>query len=210
MNMDSLYKWYIGVFVSQDIVLFVLAPRRSAEVPGKVLFNLNATQLKLLNTTPFDGEKKILSSDRFSAYKLLKRLGLVELAFCWAHQRRDFIKLKTKYPSLQPWADEWIERIAYLYHINNERIEYSPQEPAFEAYQLQLQQAVSHIHSLLYENYDHPKQIALMQSMQEHWKGLTLFVQHPEIPIDNNLALSTGIYNPQDLRETLVISGVPA
>ena len=55
------YKWYIGVFVSQDIVLFVLAPGRSAEVPGKVLFNLNATQLKLLNTTPFDGEIIILS-----------------------------------------------------------------------------------------------------------------------------------------------------
>jgi len=27
-----------------------------------------------------------------------------------------------------------------------------------------------------------------MNSMKEHWEGLTLFVDNPEIPIDNNLA----------------------
>jgi len=31
-----------------------------------------------------------------------------------------------------------------------------------------------------------PKKI--MKSMKEHWKGLTLFVDNPEIPMDNNLA----------------------
>ena len=27
-----------------------------------------------------------------------------------------------------------------------------------------------------------------MQSMQEHWKGLTLFVEHSDVPMDNNEA----------------------
>jgi len=34
----------------------------------------------------------------------------------------------------------------------------------------------------------HPPQTAIMNSMKEDWKGLTLFVDNPEITIDNNLA----------------------
>ncbi len=29
-----------------------------------------------------------------------------------------------------------------------------------------------------------------MNSMKEHWDGLTLFVEYPELPMDNNLMLS--------------------
>ncbi len=46
------------------------------------------------------------SREKFSSYKMLKRLGLVELTFCWAHQRREFIDLKTKYPELSNWAGQ--------------------------------------------------------------------------------------------------------
>jgi hypothetical protein len=32
--------------------------------------------------------------------------------------------------------------------------------------------------------------------MLKHWKGLTLFLEVPKAPLDNNLCLSSGIYNP--------------
>ena len=30
------------------------------------------------------------------------------LAFCWAHQRRDFLNIANSYPELEGWAFEWI------------------------------------------------------------------------------------------------------
>jgi len=133
-------------------------------------------------------EKKIMNVDKFSSYNMLKGLGLVELAFCWAHQRREFIDLKTKYPELSSWAEEWIERIANLYHINNERIKYSPEDSLFREYDQKLREKSNEIYSLINMEYSHPAQTAIMNSMKEHWKGLTLFVDNPEIPMDNNLA----------------------
>jgi transposase len=35
------------------------------------------------------------------------------------------------------------------------------------------------------------KQHKVLQSLLDHWSGLTLFVEHPEIPMDNNLAENT-------------------
>lgn len=31
-------------------------------------------------------------------------------------------------------------------------------------------------------------QIEIIESMKKHWEGLTLFIEMPEIPMDNNLA----------------------
>jgi transposase len=38
------------------------------------------------------------------------------------------------------------------------------------------------------KEYKHQGQIEVINSMKEHWTGLTLFVEHPEIPMDNNLS----------------------
>jgi transposase len=34
----------------------------------------------------------------------------------------------------------------------------------------------------------HPAQRKALESLREHWKGLTIFVDHPDIPMDNNEA----------------------
>jgi len=113
---------------------------------------------------------------------------LLELAFCWAHQRREFIDLKTKYPELSNWAKEWLERIGSLYYINNERIKYNQQDSLFREYDQKLREKLDEVSSLINREYSHPAQTAIMNSMKEHWEGLTLFVDNPEILIDNNLA----------------------
>jgi len=183
------YNWFMWVFISKDIVLFVLQPTRSAKVPLKSLFNLKPEEIKMIKGAIVNPkEKKIMNVDKFSSYKMLERLGLVELAFCWAHQRREFIELKTKYPELSGWAEEWIERIGSLYHINNERIKYNRQDSLFREYDQKLREKLDEVYSLINREYSHPAQAAIMNSMKEHWKGLTLFVDSPEIPMDNNLA----------------------
>ena len=34
----------------------------------------------------------------------------------------------------------------------------------------------------------HPARQKVLTSLQEHWEGLTVFVEHPEVPLDNNKA----------------------
>jgi transposase len=57
--------------------------------------------------------------DRFKAYAFLKEL--LQLAYCWAHVRRDFLHLRLGGPEEEAWADGWIERSASLYEINHQR-----------------------------------------------------------------------------------------
>ena len=106
-------------------MLFVLHPTRSAKVPFKTLFDIDPEEIKMIKANL--KERKVMSVDKFSSCKMLERLGLVKLAFCWAHQRREFLKAGIKYPELTSWVKEWVKRIGKLYHINNERIKYSPE-----------------------------------------------------------------------------------
>jgi transposase len=77
-------------------------------------------------------------------------------------------------------------RIANLYRINKERVKFPKGEAAFEEYNEELIERIEEIHSEINKEYDNPIQSKLMKSMKEHWEGLTLFVEHPEIPMDNN------------------------
>ncbi|MEM4326322.1 MAG: IS66 family transposase [Candidatus Pacearchaeota archaeon] len=183
------YKWFIWVFISKDIVLFVLHPTRSSKVPYKVLFNIDIDEIKKIDKNLLNAKAmKWLNVDKFSSYKALKNTGFVELIYCWSHQRREFIDTGTKYPELSDWVEEWVKRIGMLYHINNERIEYKPEDSLFKTHDNKLRGKIDEIWSLINMEYTHPAQIAIMNSMKEHWKGLTLFIDHPEFPMDNNYA----------------------
>ena len=91
----------------------------------------------------------VIVCDRYSAYKRLARLlgGLVTLAWCWSHQRRDFIECAAGQVSLTQWCGGWIERIASIYRLNDARLEhYDPglkrQTPEFDAAQGALNEAL--------------------------------------------------------------------
>ncbi len=124
---------YVG-FKSEDVAIFVLDGTRSASVPAKTLLGItDIVQLKEPVEIP-EGKLKILNVDRYSAYKMLAGLGLVLLAYCWAHVRRDFTDIKKKYPEehgLLRWAEEWLLKIAELYKINNQRVTHPPGSDMF-------------------------------------------------------------------------------
>jgi transposase len=178
-------------------VAFVLDPTRAAAVPLKILFNLDIGQMGdnglELDTAPVEiapERKKTMNVDRYSAYKTLMRYGLVLLSYCWAHVRRDFIGLKTKYPGhviLCEWADAWLLKIANLYKINNERVKHPKDGEIFLQYDTALKAAAQDMYKAIDGNHAHDAQAKVMDSMMEHWEGLTLFLAHPELPMDNNL-----------------------
>jgi transposase len=139
-------------------------------------------------------EGGILSVDRYSAYKAMAGVkeGKITLAFCWAHVRRDFVDLARTRPQERAWAEEWVEEIGTLYHLNDKRLEVLEQPEAFAQADGLLRQQLEAMGERLVEELDAeqigPRGRELLESMGLHWDGLGVFLGHPEVPLDNNTA----------------------
>ena len=169
-------SWQLWVFHSQQAVVYLLRSSRSAEVP--------------LNY--FDKQSEgVLVVDRYSAYKKLARLypGLT-LAFCWAHLRRDFLDCATQWPAQQTWAFEWIERINQIFHTNNSRRKAFLSGRDYQAEDEQLREQLKtfkeQFDKELSQGSPSPSRLSVLKSLNNHWEGLTVFADQPEVPMDNN------------------------
>ncbi len=144
--------------------------------------------------TEFAGvHQGIISCDRYSGYKRFARLNPgVKLAFCWAHQRRDFLKLANSYPESAEWALQWVDRIGNLYHLNAVRLTALKGSPERVNSQWVLEQAVqqmgAHCAVGVASHETFPPAAKVLESMTAHWAGLTVFVAHPWVAMDNNAA----------------------
>jgi transposase len=196
MLRDALKKlWYMWGFKSEKATVFVLDPTRSAEVPAEALLGIeDLGQIKEPVEIPKE-KLKILNVDRYSAYKALANLGLLILAFCWAHVRRDFTDIVKKYPEdagLVEWARNWLLKIAEIYRINNLRIKHPPGSEPFLEYDTRLRRKLDKMEKEVAvelemdEKQVHEARFKAMESLRNHWDGLTVFVDHPEVPMDNN------------------------
>jgi transposase len=206
-------KWWLWVSRSESVVFFQITPGRGSDVPVEYFGNTQR-------------DKIIVICDRFSAYKALaKQLPYIILAFCWAHVRRDYLDAARKYPELQDWAFFWVDMIATLYHINNRRRkEFDPelslqqQTPSFNKLHIQLVEKMNEMvkkRDASIKKYDPAGPNAtllstvkhkIMTSLENHWDGLSVFVTHPEVPMDNN-AGENSIRNPVTGRKNFYGSG---
>ena len=174
------HRWYLWVFHSSSVVHYVLNESRSADVIEAELAGVHSG---------------IISCDRYSAYKKFARLhpGVV-LAFCWAHVRRDLLELANSYPDLSSWAFAGVDAIGALYHLNGLRLQAPQGSPQRAALHMQLEQAVQGMAQqralVLADPLLAAPAAKVLQSMAVHWGGLTVFVDHPWIPMDNNTAES--------------------
>jgi transposase len=130
--------------------------------------------------------------DRYIAYKIMRQVkeGNLLLAFCWAHVRRDFVRVGKGYPELTAWALLWLGRIRELYRFNRQRLQHSVGTREFTAADAQLRQhanamAEQRDRELAGDKLREPCRKALA-SLKEHYSGLTLFVDDPCVPLDNN------------------------
>jgi transposase len=171
------YGWWLWVVLGPDTVIYRLESTRSHTVPED----------------HFRAESRgVLVVDRYSAYKAMSWVkdGVLVLAFCWAHVRRDFIRVGKGWPELKPWALEWLRRIRVLYRLNDRRLAIPKDAAAFGEADGRLRQAVAEMKTereteLGRGDLATPCRKAL-ESLHEHWGGLTRFVDDPRIPMDNN------------------------
>jgi transposase len=79
-----------------------------------------------------------------------------------------------------------------LYHLNEQRLQVPRDSAAFAPRERDLRQAVAALQRRGHEELAapglHPARAKALASLQEHWEGLTLFVEHPQVPMDNNAA----------------------
>ena len=174
---------WLWASLSADAVYFHVDPSRSAEVAMK-LFGAG-------------GRHTVLVCDRYSAYKKLARIpgGLVTLAWCWSHQRRDYIHCAAGEERLTPWGERWLGRVAKLYRLNDARLaHYDPgaerQGAAFNRAQAVLEKALDSLFARAARELtalpaQAPEGKAL-RSLLNHREGLSVFLERPWVPMDNN------------------------
>jgi transposase len=171
------YRWWLWVFLGEDTVVFRLDPTRSHEVPE--------------GHFPKDA-RVVLMVDRYSAYKAMDqvKLGNVVLVFCWAHVRRDFIKVGKGWAEHKEWALAWLRRIRALYQHDRRRRSAKPGSADSTAADIELRQTVAAMQTQADAELADPKLPTpcrnVLTSLQEHWSGLTRFLDDPRIPLDNN------------------------
>jgi transposase len=173
------FVWMLWVFAGKESIVFVLDPTRSHDVPEEHFGK---------------AAEGIANVDRYSAYKAMAQVkaGKIILAFCWAHVRRDFLAVFTGWSELTDWACSWLEEIGLLYARNDQRLAVQEDAVKFtEADQL-VRAQVEHLRQRYESELSQPSlrqaQRKVLTSLQEHWPGLTVFVDHPEVPMDNNKA----------------------
>lgn len=189
------FMWLLVEFLPNKVAVFILDPTRASKVLYKYLIGLDDEEIqKIQKDKNYHADIKykiIIVADKFSGWRALKTDGFILIQFCWSHQRDEFKELLTKYPrdqQLKDWVEMWIKKIAELYDVNDERIKYKPQEPNFVKYHKKLIDILDWMKEETNKHYQHTAQKEIMDSMREHWDGLTLFVDRPEVPMDNNLA----------------------
>lgn len=171
-------RWYLWLFRSAEGVLFELDPTRSARVPTALL------------TSAAEG---VLSVDRYAAYhKYVRENDKVCRALCWAHQRRDFLALAIKHPELWRWAADWVARIARLYRHHARWRAARAGSKRREHSHAKLHQQLERMRKRAERERDDPSLHAaarrLHRLMLDNWEGLSVFLHHPEVALDNNLA----------------------
>ena len=182
---DRSSRAWLWTSVSSDAVYFHIDPSRSAEAALKLFAEARPGT--------------IIVCDRYSAYKRLARLlgDKAILAYCWSHQRRDFIEAAAGQERLTQWCQEWIERIAEIFRLNEARLEhYDPgrkrQTAAFRKATRELKKALdglfAHAGTELVALPAHAREGKALRSLLNHREGLCVFVDHPQVPLTNNLA----------------------
>ena len=119
------------------------------------------------------------------------------LQFCWAHMRRDFIQCAAGQADLAGWCGAWLERIAAIYRLNEARL--APHDPgighqsaAFDAAQEALGAALDDVFARAGRELaglpDEAREGKALRSLVNHREGLSVFLERPRTPMDNNLA----------------------
>jgi transposase len=172
-------SWYLWGFSTPNLCYFDCRDTRSADVVIKPLINSKC---------------EVLVSDVYSGYQRATRLTNIERekiggklivnANCNSHARRYFYKVRYKYPESLFYLDQYHE----IYELEPDKG--SPPEVIMEArqkmrvyYEAMKEKAQEELPRYFKGN----KYFVALNYLLENFEGLTICLEDPEIPLDNNL-----------------------
>lgn len=172
MDSKASKKWWDWCLATHDAVYHRIHPSREAKVVEKLLAG-------------YDG---VVMSDGFAAYQTLARAGpgKCRCAHCWAHVRRKFIELEPLHPEA---CGEVLDLIGELYGLEK-TVPDTPDSTELrrKVRDEQSRKVVAAIRDWAFKQRSSPqsglrKAINYMFGL---WSGLTLFLDDPAVPLDNN------------------------
>lgn len=172
-------RWFLWIFRSASTAVFVLDPSRAARVVQEFFGN---------------NSSGIISCDRYRAYFCFtsKSRERFLIAYCWVHVRRDFLAIAKDWPIHETWGMDWVLEIRNLYHLNNLRVAEAKGSPKFSKHQQNLEEGISNFKEKVDIQLENKKLAEpcrkALESLNRHWQGLTTFIEHSEVPMDNNVA----------------------
>ncbi len=177
-------KWWTWCVASSDAAFYDIHRHRSAKAAAAVL----------------NGFEGVLITDGYDAYSSLTRAGPgIRHAHCWAHVRRKFLEAEASYPDL---AATPIRLIKQLFEVEGKL----PKLPRGAS--LAERQEIRDVRRRAREEWSRPVIDELrnwgyetlpgllpstgmekaVTYMLELWPGLTVFLDDPRVPVDNNHA----------------------
>ncbi len=185
-------RCWLWACLTSEAVRFRVDPARSAAA-AKVLFGPLG-----------QSGRAVLVCDRYAAYDKLARdhAGQLELAICWAHARRDFVRLADRHPPWRTWAEGIVRRIGELYRLHRERHRHwqperdgEHQSARWQALQEQFATAMSAFFAYVESEQQSvaasapvagDPRLGPLTSLLRYRTGLSVCVQQPCVPMDNN------------------------
>jgi transposase len=175
-------KWYAWTVASPDAVYHRILPSRSGATAKTVLGDYAG----------------VVVVDGYASYQTATKSAQegpapATLAFCWAHVRRKFVEALR----FQPACEQVLELIGQLYAIEEDlpdwhALEGQAQQDAL-AHRLVVRQQqsaplVERIKTWALSQKAFPDSAFrnALEYMLELWKGLTVFLHNPRVPLDNN------------------------
>ncbi len=173
-------SWHLWGFSTGKLCFLECHDTRSGDVASDILKNSKC---------------EVLVSDVFSGYGKAVRITnlfrqgqghiAVQNANCNAHARRYFIKSLAGYPESKFYLDQYHD----IYQLESECKEKPPNE-ILEIRNLMKEKFEAMFTRATEQLPEYPAQLKFGKALNyflENYDGLTLFLEHPDVPIDNNL-----------------------
>jgi transposase len=161
-------RFYLWGLESKQAVYFKIADTRSGKVGAELIDDLSG----------------VLMCDGYAGYNQLKSDKL-QLANCFAHVRRKFKESEFSYPVE---SKEILDLIGLLYKIEDELKGKNLAEIKTKR-SIDSKQIVATLYDRLWKLNQHLPRSSIGKAATytlKLWRGLTVFLENPEVPLDNN------------------------
>ena len=126
-------------------------------------------------------------TDGYGGYNVLAEANIPQ-AFCWAHARREFIKIEDHDPTVKPILDD----IDKLFEIEREAKSF---DKLLILRKTQSQSVISNLQQKLLDEFPKSRPSSqkrkAIEYLTKRWSGFTLFLEDIRIPLSNNEAERT-------------------